>query len=347
MPCVFAETTLQLFLSDATYIPSHLSQFVPKMSDFIADKTYSSANAANYKNVCAVTVGKIYNKLVLHIIKRIALGDSSPAAIQQIGKKSVIFNTVSNSANRLFYGVWLLASFVNHSCAPCTARINSGDITRIHATKPIEKGQEITIPYFPVFFPYCLRKVSCEAFGFSCKCKRCEEERKIIESEPQYGMLCNEYLTTCKSRMKSRPSVLVDQVDNCFKLLMKRNLVDDGESKAWIQSSFMVVYFARIACRKMKFLLKQRNQHILDEEILIRVAIYGLETCAGDIQVVIFLQTFFLFWRDIPANHLPEVYDEYLRRAYQEMKEACLFVYGWQREDVLLEIVKKLSEEIF
>ncbi|KAH9312786.1 hypothetical protein KI387_027821, partial [Taxus chinensis] len=103
------------------------------------------------------------------------MGDSFPAAIQENGKKSVIFNPVSNSATRRFYGVWLLVSFVNHSCAPNATRINAGEITRIHAAKPIEKGQEINIPYFSVLVPYSLREVSCKAFDFGgdCKCKRC------------------------------------------------------------------------------------------------------------------------------------------------------------------------------
>ncbi|KAH9294295.1 hypothetical protein KI387_040501 [Taxus chinensis] len=341
------DKTLQLFLSHATCIPNHLSQFVPKMSDFFADKNDSPATATNCKNACAVTVGEIYEELVLHIIKRIAMGDSSPAAIQENGKKSVICNPVSNSASRLFYGVWLLVSFVNHSCAPNAARINVGEITRIHAAKPIEKGQEITIPYFSVLVPYSLREVSCKAFDFGCdcKCKRCEEERKIIQSEePIYDMLCNEYLTAFDSSMEHRPdrilNGLVDQVEYCVKLLVDTNLVGNrSESEAWIRSSFMAVYFA--------------DEEISDEETLFTAARCGLETCPGDIQVVRFLQTCFLFYRGVAGNHLRfrrdirEVYEEYSRRAYQTMEEACFFVYGRQRKDVLPAIVKKLREEIF
>ncbi|KAH9292499.1 hypothetical protein KI387_042316, partial [Taxus chinensis] len=46
------DKSLQLFLSHATCIPNHLSHFVPKMSDFFADKN----DSANCKNACVVTV---------------------------------------------------------------------------------------------------------------------------------------------------------------------------------------------------------------------------------------------------------------------------------------------------
>ncbi|GLJ09727.1 hypothetical protein SUGI_0114810 [Cryptomeria japonica] len=177
------ETTRQFFLSHGM---KGLSHFIPKMSDFI------TGSAVGYPVNWATVSQKYYklaekekNRKILLILNCIALDDSCPAAMQENCKESVISSDVPA---RLYYGVWLLPSFINHSCLPNAARINVGEIQRIHATRKISKDKEITIPYFNVFVPYPSRQRSSAAFGFSCDpkprysvAKPCKSSGKLCE----------------------------------------------------------------------------------------------------------------------------------------------------------------------
>ncbi|GLJ09724.1 hypothetical protein SUGI_0114770 [Cryptomeria japonica] len=161
------------------------------------------------------------NRKILRILNCIALDDSCLAAMQENCKESVIFNDVPS---RLYYGVWLLPSFINHSCLPNAARINVGDIQRIHATRKISKDKEIIIPYFNVFVPYPSRQRSSAAFGFGCVCERCEIEAIIMNAQNKFKNLYEAYSRVSLSRIQSRPTQLqslVSQVENCANFLWK------------------------------------------------------------------------------------------------------------------------------
>ena len=55
--------------------------------------------------------------------------------------------------DQMFCGLWLLPSIINHSCLPNSKRLEVGSAMFIHATKPIERGEEITISYLILSFP--------------------------------------------------------------------------------------------------------------------------------------------------------------------------------------------------
>ena len=74
-------------------------------------------------------------------------------------------------------GIWLLTSFINHSCTPNVVRIYIGDVCIVRAITDISEGEEIFTSYFPLsLFPGVQDRSNF--LGFKCDCKLCEFERK-------------------------------------------------------------------------------------------------------------------------------------------------------------------------
>ncbi|XP_066357652.1 methyltransferase FGSG_00040 [Miscanthus floridulus] len=82
-------------------------------------------------------------------------------------------------------GLWVLPSFINHSCHPNARRTHIGDHAIVHASRDIKAGEEITFPYFDVLVPVSKRREAAKAWGFECKCDRCrfEAEDSILRQE--------------------------------------------------------------------------------------------------------------------------------------------------------------------
>lgn len=87
--------------------------------------------------------------------------------------------------NSDYYGVglWVLASFINHSCSPNARRLHIGDHILIHASRDIKTGEEITFAYFDPLSSWKDRKRMSETWGFNCNCKRCRFEEQISNKE--------------------------------------------------------------------------------------------------------------------------------------------------------------------
>ncbi|MCO5601600.1 hypothetical protein L7F22_055723 [Adiantum nelumboides] len=73
-------------------------------------------------------------------------------------------------------GLWLLPSFINHSCLSNASRLDVGETVFIHAARDMVAGEEVTLPHFETFLPLKEREEACEAWGFKCGCKRCTKE---------------------------------------------------------------------------------------------------------------------------------------------------------------------------
>lgn len=82
-------------------------------------------------------------------------------------------------------GLWVLPSFINHSCHPNACRTHVGDHAIVHASREIKAGEEITFPYFDVLVPVGKRQEAARAWGFECQCDRCrfEAEDAILRQE--------------------------------------------------------------------------------------------------------------------------------------------------------------------
>ncbi|XP_065860475.1 methyltransferase FGSG_00040-like [Euphorbia lathyris] len=108
---------------------------------------------------------------------------------------SLVEDSVSSKVlgkNRDYYGVglWVLASFINHSCIPNSRRVHIGDHILVHASRDVKSGEEITLPYFDILSPLEKRKETLKQWGFNCNCKRCkfEEEMSMKQEMEKIGI---------------------------------------------------------------------------------------------------------------------------------------------------------------
>ncbi|RLN40692.1 uncharacterized protein C2845_PM01G04280 [Panicum miliaceum] len=117
---------------------------------------------------------------ILKVLDVNCLTEDSPAA-DVLGNNGVVNCGV---------GLWILPSFINHSCHPNARRTHVGDHAIVHASRDIKAGEEITFPYFDVLVPVSKRREASRAWGFECKCERCRFEsedftlkQEILKSE--------------------------------------------------------------------------------------------------------------------------------------------------------------------
>lgn len=83
--------------------------------------------------------------------------------------------------NSDYYGVglWVLASFINHSCSPNAKRLHVGDYLMVHASRDVQAGEEIMFAYYDALSPLEKRKEVSKTWGFQCNCKRCKFEEEV------------------------------------------------------------------------------------------------------------------------------------------------------------------------
>ncbi|KDP41229.1 hypothetical protein JCGZ_15636 [Jatropha curcas] len=99
---------------------------------------------------------------------------------------SLVENSILGK-NKDYYGVglWVLASFINHSCNPNARRLHVGDYILVHASRDVKAGEEITFAYFDVLLPLEKRREMSKTWGFQCQCKRCKIEEQVLCSKQE------------------------------------------------------------------------------------------------------------------------------------------------------------------
>jgi SET domain len=121
----------------------------------------------------AFTSDKVTNEVdVGHVLKVLD--------VNTLTDKSVSAKVLGLNSGCRAVGLWILPSFVNHSCDPNTRRIHVGDWLILHASRDIKAGEEITFAYFDVLKPLTDRQESAKTWGFECQCNRCQIEEKIL-----------------------------------------------------------------------------------------------------------------------------------------------------------------------
>jgi SET domain len=79
-------------------------------------------------------------------------------------------------------GIWLQASYINHSCYSNVRRSFLGDMQIIRAAQDIPANTELTFWYqTPINYGYDKRQQKLQNWGFECKCIMCIEEKKTPE----------------------------------------------------------------------------------------------------------------------------------------------------------------------
>uniref|UniRef100_A0A915EIZ0 SET domain-containing protein n=1 Tax=Ditylenchus dipsaci TaxID=166011 RepID=A0A915EIZ0_9BILA len=79
-------------------------------------------------------------------------------------------------------GLWMLPSFINHSCDGNSHRLFYGDVMMVYSLTDLKKDEEITFSYVDVLKPLQDRALSLQHYNFVCKCRLCQLDR----SDPNY-----------------------------------------------------------------------------------------------------------------------------------------------------------------
>ncbi|KAL5722899.1 hypothetical protein ACHQM5_006359 [Ranunculus cassubicifolius] len=190
--------------------------------------------------------------------------------------------------NSDYYGVglWILASFINHSCNPNARRLHVGDHVLVHTSRDVKAGEEITFAYFDVLSPLKKRRDMCKTWGFHCNCKRCRfeevfgcrEELKEIELALNFGLDNGNMVFRLEEGMR--------------KWMLK------GKEKGYLRASFWSVYSEAFKSEKVMRKWGRRiptieviSESIADavggDERVLKMAVEGLREngCAGTMDI--------------------------------------------------------------
>ncbi|KAF2249114.1 SET domain-containing protein [Trematosphaeria pertusa] len=71
---------------------------------------------------------------------------------------------------------------INHSCRPNAAYYWSEKLNRriIYASRPILRGEEISVSYIPLLLPRAERQQRLHRYGFTCSCSACDQQPRSV-----------------------------------------------------------------------------------------------------------------------------------------------------------------------
>ncbi|VFQ86479.1 unnamed protein product [Cuscuta campestris] len=141
-------------------------------------------------------------------------------------------------------GLWLLTSFINHSCEPNVRRSHVGDHVLVHASRDIKMGEELTFAYFDVLSPLETRQGKAKSWGFVCKCKRCKIEGGSV-------LRSNHELREIEVFLKRGLGLGVGEVVYRLEEGMRRWAVR-GRVKGYLRASFWGAYAEVLESEKLK-----------------------------------------------------------------------------------------------
>ncbi|GLJ25769.1 hypothetical protein SUGI_0493320 [Cryptomeria japonica] len=162
-----------------------------------------------------------------------------------------------------FSGLWLLPSFINHSCLPNASRLHVGKAMFLHAAKPIKEREEITISYFDALLPQSRREKICGSWGFKCKCRRCGLEKSlstVLESvNAQFEGLHHDALQETNTTMSAGQEFPRDlpkcaefvQVFEKLEQILAKYTTMKEEEKNWVRASYVTAYLAGMQSYKL------------------------------------------------------------------------------------------------
>lgn len=76
-------------------------------------------------------------------------------------------------------GIWIYASYINHSCLPNIETAFIGDMMIIRAAKDLDAGTELTYSYTGLLGAYDERQSGLKDYGFQCTCSRCLSDKMV------------------------------------------------------------------------------------------------------------------------------------------------------------------------
>ncbi|RUS34537.1 hypothetical protein BC938DRAFT_479791 [Jimgerdemannia flammicorona] len=90
-------------------------------------------------------------------------------------------------------GLWVLPSYLNHSCLANASYLNIGDLMFIRAIRGIKEGEEISVAYVPALDTFAERTKKLQRRNFDCMCQLCEFGRAQPEAARRRKELLDEF----------------------------------------------------------------------------------------------------------------------------------------------------------
>ncbi|KAK1376460.1 SET domain-containing protein [Heracleum sosnowskyi] len=177
--------------------------------------------------------------------------------------EDMISTKVLGKSSNDYYGVglWVLSSFINHSCYPNAKRFHIGDYVIVHISRDVKAGEELTFGYFDVFSPLCNRKKMASSWGFDCNCKRCKFEEGLCSKQEMKEMEIG------IERGLDLGGV-VYKLEECMRRWMVR-----GRAKGHLRASFWVAYSEVFGSEK---LMRKWGRRIPAMEALLESIVDGV-----------------------------------------------------------------------
>ncbi len=82
-------------------------------------------------------------------------------------------DVIDSDSDHNAYGLFIEASFLNHSCEPNAGFVNYGNELQVRAMKTIKPNEEITISYIDLAQSKSCRALSLKSHFIECKCFKC------------------------------------------------------------------------------------------------------------------------------------------------------------------------------
>ncbi|CAM6096424.1 unnamed protein product [Calypogeia fissa] len=150
-----------------------------------------------------------------------------------------------------YSGLWLLPSFINHSCTPNCVTSTPAGIAFVRVSRQIESGQELHIAYFDVMKSLEVRNKMSQQCHFACKCSRCAWEqsypKELQSAREKLLLLVKNAIIDCMkcaspiSRLRILPH-LASLILSFETIIQSLDL--DLDYQNWVRASIMDTYLA-------------------------------------------------------------------------------------------------------
>ena len=88
-----------------------------------------------------------------------------------------------SSTNAFSHGIWIQASYMNHTCNPTVRRSFMSDLIILRAQSHIRRNTEIRLDYVSYLKPMSERRQYLSHYGFHCECERCVSEAETPQAD--------------------------------------------------------------------------------------------------------------------------------------------------------------------
>ncbi|KAL5055194.1 hypothetical protein RYX36_035876 [Vicia faba] len=121
------------------------------------------------------SIGEMNSRDEIDMVKLLAILD-----VNSLTEEAVSANVLRKNNDCYGVGLWLLPSFINHSCSPNVRRLHVGDYLIVHASRDLKADEELTIAYYDPLSPLNKRRDMSVTWGIQCRCKRCKFEVDVL-----------------------------------------------------------------------------------------------------------------------------------------------------------------------